>query len=52
MMAYDCCSVPWCFIMICMVGAQYSGLFKRKKSETLVLANNFQHIDHDNLLLY
>ena len=35
-----------------MVGAQYSGLFKRKKSETLVLANNFHHIHHDNLLLY
>ena len=45
MMAYDCCSVQWCFIMIyallmlntvvlyhdiCIVDVQYSGLFKRK----------------------
>ena len=50
MMAYDCCLVQWCFIMICIVDDQYSGLFKRKKSETLVLGNDFHHIHHGNLL--
>ena len=44
-----CCSVQWSFIMIYMVDAQYSGVFKRKKSEKLVLANDFYHIHHDNL---
>ena len=33
-----------------MVDAQYSGLLKRKKLETLVLANDFYHTYHDNLL--
>ena len=49
MMAYGYHSVQWCFIMIYMVDAQYSGVFKRKKSKKLVLANNFHHIHHDNL---
>ena len=49
MMAYGYCSVQWCFIMICMANAQYSGVFKRKKSKKLVLANDFHHIHHDNL---
>ena len=48
MMAYGCCSVQWCFIMICMVDDQYSGVFKRKRSEKLVLADDF-HIHHDNI---
>ena len=50
MMAYGCCSLLWCFIMIFLVDAQYSGVFKSKKSEKLVLANDFHHIHHDNLL--
>ena len=49
MMAYGCHSVQWCFIMICTVDAQYSGVFKRKKSEKLVLTNDFYHRHHDNL---
>ena len=35
--------------MICMVDAQYSGVFQRKKEEKLVLANGFHPIHHDNL---
>ena len=51
MMACDCCSVQWYFVMVCcIVDAQYSGQFKRKKSESLVLASDFHHIHYDNLL--
>ena len=32
-----------------MVDAQYSGVLKRKKSETLVLSNAFHHIHDGNL---
>ena len=49
MMAYDCCSVRWYFIMVCIVDVQYSGQFKRKKSESLVLASDFHHI-HNNMI--
>ena len=36
-------------IMICTVDAQYSGVFKRKNSEQLVLTNDLHHRHHDNL---
>ena len=49
MMAYGCCSVQWCFIMICMEDAQYSDVFEAKKIRKIVLANDFHHIHHDNL---
>ena len=49
MMAYDCCSVQWYFVMVCIVDVQYSGQFKRKKSESLVLASDFHHI-HNNMI--
>ena len=57
--AYGCRSIQWCFIVICMVDAQYSGVFKRKKSEKLVLASDFTtyimitcQISHGNPRLY
>ena len=50
MMAYNYWSVQWCFIMICIVDGHYSGLFKRRKSEILDLANDYHNIHHGNLL--
>ena len=35
--------------MVGIVDAQYSGQFKRKKSESLVLASDFHHI-HNNMI--